>query len=85
MKVQNMLSTRGNRVANQFVIDLGNKTALQSYETLVAVYDKQIDTMYEDKERYSPTTSKYINLFKQWANAKKFFKVENSELHKLVD
>lgn len=66
MTVRNMTSARsGREVANQFVIEDGNKVVFQSYETPIAVYDRVsceciVNFDYFD---YSVTTSKYFNQF----------------------
>jgi hypothetical protein len=52
MLVQNMLSSKGNKVANQFIINIGlDITAFQSYNTLIAVYDSKNDVMYQDRKK----------------------------------
>jgi len=76
MKVQNMTSSRGNSVPNQFILEdegrgaLGNfikRQTFQSYSSVIAVR-----TVWEDgtdikldrvKWDYSMTTSKYRNQF----------------------
>lgn len=86
MKVYNMLSRKGNAVPNEFVIEYSlNKTAFQSYNTLIAVYLHDVDTMYIDKEKYSCTTQKYLNLFKKEFSPLHVQEVENSELHKIIE
>lgn len=86
MKIKNMISARGNKIANQFVLEYGlNCTAFQSYETLIAVYIHDTDTMYIDGERYSNTTSKYLNLFKKEYQPLHIQEVENEELHKIIE
>jgi hypothetical protein len=63
IKVRNLTSSRGNKVANQFEIEAGNKTYFQSYETIIACYDQKgliLDTHALD---YSRTTSKYLYEF----------------------
>ena len=74
MKVENMTSTRGNKIPNQFIItdyQEGNKIeCFQSYDVIIAkkVYDNMnfgiaeifIDQNYWD---YSRTTGKYRNIF----------------------
>ena len=68
MKVKNMTSRNGNKVANQFVItdtDNGNnKTVFQSYESMIAEidYNNAIITIGHNYN-YSVTTSKYRNMF----------------------
>jgi len=66
-KVNNMTSSKGNKVANQFIIFEAEATYFQSYQTVIA------KTCFEDGERkifldadswdYSVTTSKYRNQF----------------------
>ena len=67
MKIQNMTSSNGNKVANQFIIFDSEATYFQSYDSII------IKTTFEDGERktyldtdtwdYSKTTSKYRNQF----------------------
>jgi len=62
-KVENMRSSNGNKVANQFIITTENTTTFQSYDTVIAVkeYDRTyLDSYYWD---YSVTTGKYRNQF----------------------
>ena len=67
MKVQNMTSRNGNKVANQFIIFDGDFTAFQSYDSIIVKIEfidgtrrVQLDEYYWN---YSVTTSKYRNLF----------------------
>jgi len=65
MKVKNMTSTRGNKIANQFIItDDNNDMTFQSYDSCIAkkIYNGLIylDENYWD---YSATTGKYRNQF----------------------
>lgn len=85
MKVLNMLSTKGNKVANQFIIEYDKFTAFQSYSTLIAVYDHENDTLYLDEKKYSVTTSKYTNIFIKEYQPLTISKVDNSSLHKIVE
>ncbi len=75
MKVENMLSPIGNRVANQFIITdatfridnssaLSTGTVFQSYR-LNIVFHVTTGPMYLDSKywKYSKTTSKYRNIF----------------------
>jgi hypothetical protein len=67
MKINNMTSNRGNKIANQFIIHTPEATYFQSYQSII------IKTTFEDGQRvvyldeyywnYSNTTSKYRNLF----------------------
>ena len=69
MKVQNMTSNNGNKIANQFIIeDDFNTVYFQSYNSMIAKKtwndkgEKRVflDSNYWD---YSVTTSKYRNIF----------------------
>lgn len=75
MKIQNMTSNNGNKIANQFIITdnhkMGNKIEyFQSYNSIIVkrIYDDIgadvvetfLDSHYWD---YSTTTSKYRNIF----------------------
>jgi hypothetical protein len=67
IKVANMTSTNGNKIANQFIIEDGDKRIFQSYDSTIASieYAPQsrevlIDPNYFD---YSRTTMKYLKEF----------------------
>lgn len=64
MKVKNMISDRGNTIANQFIITNSNSIVFQSYEsTIVSIdHDKKVICIYPDYN-YSKTTGKYRNIF----------------------
>lgn len=85
MKIENMTSARGNKITNQFKLIYNNFVAFQSYETLISIYDCKNDTMYTDKEFYSTTTSKYRNLFNKEYQPLSIIKVDNEELHKIIE
>ena len=63
MKVSNLLSSSGNKVANQFIIETDNKIFFQSYNSMIA--EVSIGKIYLDPVyyKYSKTTSKYLNRF----------------------
>ena len=70
MKVSNMLSSKVNKVANQFIIENDNETIFQSYNSIIAKIVDGKDSLYSDKVyldeyyyNYSRTTSKYLNMF----------------------
>ena len=69
MKLYNMKSSNGNNVPNQFIIDDGEYTYFQSYQTMIAKYKNDDTTkVYLDKKWYcSRTTSKYLYSF-LWDN-----------------
>ena len=62
-QVENMRSSKGNKVANQFIITDGNKMVFQSYGSVICVKDGRnviLDSRYWD---YTQTTGKYRNQF----------------------
>ena len=73
MKVCNMLSSKGNKVPNQFIINHKGKEYFQSYSSIIAKKVTQWFFNYEKKETkifldekfwdYSTTTGKYRNQF----------------------
>lgn len=79
MKVSNMYSSRGNKVANQFIINDGNKTVFQSYKTIVAVEQNGKITLDHNALEYSATTLKYLKSFLNTDDSKKqlYAKIEN--------
>lgn len=84
VQVQNMLSKKGNKVANQFEIFGNGYIVFQSYSTVIAVIKERI--LYVDKAYYSRTTSKYLNIFKDdhehaYDN---IVEVDNAELNNLI-
>lgn len=63
MRVQNMRSTRGNKVPNQFIINNNGEEYFQSYKSIIAKKSNgkiYLDNYYWD---YSVTTGKYRNEF----------------------
>ena len=66
IKVRNMKSSRGNTVANQFIIEGDNWEIFQSYNSVIAkkIYDGS-GTVYLDEHYwdYSKTTGTYRNNF----------------------
>jgi len=63
-KVENMVSSRGNKIPNQFEIVTPEGVFFQSYKSIIAVIrlngDIELDEKYWD---WSVTTSKYRNSF----------------------
>jgi hypothetical protein len=85
MKTQNMTSTNGNKVANQFIIndDNGN-TFFQSYKSIIVKLngdDVELDQKYWN---YSNTTGKYRNIFLNETIKDTREKIKSGE-YKLVD
>tara|TARA_R100001510_G_C7462306_1_gene82269 strand:+ start:71 stop:352 length:282 start_codon:yes stop_codon:yes gene_type:complete len=68
MKVENMTSNNGNKIANQFIITTDNEEYFQSYKSIIAkkvLMNNQFFMIYLDKNYwdYSVTTGKYRNIF----------------------
>jgi len=75
MKVENITSNNGNKIANQFIVtdkhEMGNKIEyFQSYSSMIAkkIYDDigayVVETFLDKKYwNYSNTTGKYRNIF----------------------
>ena len=80
MKVENMTSSNGNKVANQFEIQSNEGVYFQSYSSIIAFKPLsgkiQID---RDKWDYSVTTGKYRNLFLGETKKETERKIKNGE------
>ena len=63
MKVHNMQSSRGNDVANQFIIESDTGIFFQSYQTIIAKKANGKITLDSNKWDCSVTTGKYRNQF----------------------
>ena len=63
MKVTNMTSKNGNKIANQFIIETEDAIYFQSYDTIIAKKTDGKLILDEDKWDYSRTTAKYRNMF----------------------
>lgn len=81
MKIENMTSSRGNKVANQFIIidDHGNEY-FQSYESIICRRSRigqiELDPIYWD---YSRTTGKYRNDFLGESKSETQKKIDSGE------
>jgi hypothetical protein len=93
MKVENMTSGSGNKVANQFILsETGNgangnfvwKKVFQSYASIIAEIilwkdgEKRV-TLDENTWDYSRTTGKYRNIFLGETKAETLKKIESGE------
>ena len=80
MKVENMTSPQGNKVANQFIIiDDDNNEYFQSYRSIIAKRSQgqiYLDEYYWD---YSRTTGKYRNEFLNETIAETRAKIKSGE------
>ena len=63
VKVTNMVSSRGNKVANQFVIEHGDFVTFQSYSTQIATFNTETKELEVGEWSYSRTTMKYFKMF----------------------
>lgn len=63
ISVENMESSRGNLVPNQFKIYTDDGVYFQSYRTIIAARIKGKTLLDTDKWDYSRTTGKYRNQF----------------------
>ena len=86
MKVYNMVSSKGNKIANQFIInDEYNNQLFQSYNSIVAKrYTNGMVELDKNCWNYSKTTSKYRNMFLNETNQETNYKVK-IKVYKLVD
>lgn len=71
MKVLNMLSSNGNKIPNQFIIESDNKTVFQSYNTIVAIKENGKVILDSNALEYSNTTLKYLKQFLNTDESKK--------------
>ena len=91
MKVENMLSSKGNKVANQFIVygatvrvkptKEAKGTLFQSYDSVIAFKDIVEGKVYLDEKywNYSRTTGKYRNDFLSENTAETRKKIESGE------
>lgn len=64
IRVENMQSTAGNDVPNQFIIRTTDGTIFQSYDSIIAVRKRNGDIILDEAcWDYSVTTGKYRNIF----------------------
>ena len=72
--IENMISSRGNVIANQFIITTSECKIFQSYKSTIAIvynyWRVALDKIYRN---YSRTTSKYRNhfLWETWKETQK--------------
>jgi hypothetical protein len=88
MKVQNITSNKGNKVANQFMVyDDDNNKYFQSYNSVIVKISNfvkhenglPLSTVYLDEKYwdYSVTTSKYRNIFLEETKKETQKKIDN--------
>jgi len=81
VKVENMQSSRGNDVPNQFIITTDKGTYLQSYNSIIAFVpnDSTKKTRLGPNWSYSVTTGKYRNQFLGETKAETQAKLDSKE------
>ena len=62
-RVENMVSNKGNKIANQFVIYTDTGSIFQSYNSSIVKIDSGKTYLDKDTWDYSKTTGKYRNIF----------------------
>ena len=84
-KIQNMQSSNGNDVPNQFIISINGKgTYFQSYDSMIAAKTPEGTVLDQTYWNYSTTTGKYRNQFLGENIAATRAKIKSGE-YKLVD
>ena len=63
MKVKQLINDNGNAAANQFVIEDGDRTVFQSYNTIIAECNPDHIALDRKALDYSRTTSKHLYIF----------------------
>jgi len=65
MKVENMISPRGNSIPNQLILTSDSKREFQSYDSKIVSIDFESGKVTLDRKywNHSNTTSKYRNIF----------------------
>lgn len=63
-KVENMISSNGNLVPNQFIIKTKDADIFQSYDSVICIITNDCRTILDERTwDYSVTTGKYRNMF----------------------
>jgi len=77
-RVDNMESSRGNDISNQFIISGADFTLFQSYRSPIALRKDGKTYIFKDWD-YSTTTGKYRNQFLGETKAETLRKLKNKE------
>jgi len=79
-KVRNMQSPNGNDVPNQFIIESPEGRIFQSYASVIALIKPNGDVWLDESDwDYSPTTSKYRNIFLNETSKETVAKIKSGE------
>jgi len=86
IKVENMTSTHGNDVPNQFEIRTADGVYFQSYNSIIAFcpFGEGKVCLDRNKWDYSRTTGKYRNMFLRETKKETSVKIDNG-VYELVD
>ena len=86
IKVENMTSSRGNDIPNQFLIKTNKGCYFQSYSSIIAYEDYKTGHIYLDKNKwdYSITTGTYRNQFLGETKKETQKKIDN-KTYKLIN
>ena len=79
MQVKNMESSKGNKIANQFIIHNTDATYFQSYSSIIVKLSKGKTYLDENKWAYSVTTGKYRNKFLNETRAETEKKIKSGQ------
>lgn len=80
VRVSNLCSAKtGREIPNQFEIRCGDDWYFQSYRTIIVKKSEGRIYLDEEKWNYSPTTSKYRNIFLGETTAETKKKIESGE------
>ena len=64
IKISQLINDNNNPAANQFIIEVNNGVIFQSYDTIIAFYDKRNSKVYVTQDwDYSNTTRKHFYIF----------------------
>jgi hypothetical protein len=84
VRVENMVSQKGNYVPNQFLIYTPNGVVFQSYSSVIAIKTSGGIILDKDTWDYSPTAGKYRNIFLGEGKRATEKKIKNG-IYKLAD
>jgi hypothetical protein len=85
IKVENMVSEKGNDIPNQFEISTPQGLYFQSYNSIICFIDNTGQIwLDEDKWDYSTTTGKYRNIFLREKRPETQYKIDKG-IYKLTN
>ena len=78
-KTTNMISNKGNKIANQFIIYTTEGSIFQSYNSTIVKIENGKTYLDLNKWNYSKTTGKYRNIFLNENKKQTEEKIKNGE------